>query len=511
MVNRDSEQWDIDNLTRECVLSVREHPVLVGCGSDGAAVNVSGQNGMRGKLTGALPWLYWAWCFNHRLELACKDSFSSNLFRDVDDMLLRVYYLYEKSPKKCRELSDLVDDLKQVFEFPDDGGNLPVRAHGSRWISFKRKALQRVVDRYGAYLTHLAALVEDTSIKSTDRQRLKGYLLKWRQARIIIGCGLYTDALKPVSLLSLTLQDDHINVVQGIKYILQSHSSLKKLTSQDPIQWPTTKVVFSRLKDENGGKVYQGAELQHFTATTAKACANQALTDLKSLDDHMRARLEWSDVNVMRSILLVLDTQSWQLSNESEDISDDDRLTEIKSALLSIIDVFRAPLEAKGADLTSILDEIKDIVEYARTYLRIGSDSYNKIWYQLHSSPDSVKWPNILLVSELLFSLPFSTAKVERLFSMLKIIKNERRTNLNVSTVNDLLEVSTEGPSLSSFSADAAIDLWWSDTSSGRRVNQKPRKEYRKHSSTEKPSRPGSDSESSEYELSLDTWDNWSS
>ena len=248
------------------------------------------------------------------------------------------------------------------------GDNLPVRAHGSRWISFKRKALQRVVDRYGAYLTHLAALVEDTSIKSTDRQRLKGYLLKWRQARIIIGCGLYTDALKPVSLLSLTLQDDHINVVQGIKYILQSHSSLKKLTSQDPIQWPTTKAVFSRLKDENGGKVYQGAELQHFTATTAKACANQALTDPKSLDDHMRARLEWSDVNVTRSILLVLDTQSWQLSNESEDISDDDRLTEIKSALLSIIDVFRAPLEAKGADLTSILDEIEDIVEYARTY-----------------------------------------------------------------------------------------------------------------------------------------------
>ena len=99
----------------------------------------------------------------------------------------------------------------------------------------------------------------------------------------------------------------------------------------------------------------------------------------------MRARLEWSDVNVMRSILLVLDTRSWQLSNESEDISDDDRLTEIKSALLSIIDVFRAPLEAKGADLTSILDEIEDIVEYARTYLRIGSDSYNKIWYQLYT------------------------------------------------------------------------------------------------------------------------------
>ena len=79
-----------------------------------------------------MPWLFWAWCYAHHLELACKDAFSSHLFKDFDEMLLRLYYLYEKSPKKCRELSDLMDDLKEVFEFPEEGGNLPVRAHGSR-------------------------------------------------------------------------------------------------------------------------------------------------------------------------------------------------------------------------------------------------------------------------------------------------------------------------------------------------------------------------------------------
>ena len=155
---------------------------------------------MRGKLHAALPWLFWAWCYTHRLELACKNAFSSHLFKDIDEMLLRLYYLYEKSPKKCRELSDFMDDLKEVFEFPENGGKLPVRAHGSRWISYKRKALQRFVDRYGAYLKHLARLVEDKSIKSTDRQRLKGYMLKWREARMLIGSALYTNALKPISL-----------------------------------------------------------------------------------------------------------------------------------------------------------------------------------------------------------------------------------------------------------------------------------------------------------------------
>ena len=31
-------------------------------------------------------------------------------------MLLRLYYLYEKSPKKIRELGEIVEDLKHVFE-----------------------------------------------------------------------------------------------------------------------------------------------------------------------------------------------------------------------------------------------------------------------------------------------------------------------------------------------------------------------------------------------------------
>ena len=36
---------------------------------------------------------------------------------------------------------------------------------------------------------------------------------------------------------------------------------------------------------------------------------------------------------------------------------------------------------------------------------------------QLCTSPDSAKWLNVMLVSKLLLSLPFSMAKVEQLFS----------------------------------------------------------------------------------------------
>ena len=50
---------------------------------------------------------------------------------------------------------------------------LPVRSEGSRWIRHKCEAMQRLVDRYAAYVHHLAALAEDRSIKSVDRSHFK--------------------------------------------------------------------------------------------------------------------------------------------------------------------------------------------------------------------------------------------------------------------------------------------------------------------------------------------------
>ena len=174
----------------------------------------------------AHPWLVWAWCYAHRLELACKNAFTSHLFKEIEEMLLRLYYLYEKPPKKTRELGEIVEDLKEVFELPKSG-NVPVRSQGSRWINHKRKALQRVVDRHGAYISHLTTLSEDSSLQAEDRARLKGYLWKWMQYRTILGCAMYTDILKPPSLLSPSLQGCELDTVLAIKSILKATTALK--------------------------------------------------------------------------------------------------------------------------------------------------------------------------------------------------------------------------------------------------------------------------------------------
>lgn len=203
-------------------------------------------------------------------------------------------------------------------------------------------------------------------------------------------------------------------------------------------------------------------------------------------------------------------------------------MLEIKQALEHIYRVFNLPLDSVKVNLSTLQDEIEDAVDYARKYLSLESTNYRKVWYLLHICPDSGKWPSVLLLCELVFSLPFSNGRVEQIFSSLKVIKTSNRASLRTSTLDDLLEISIEGPPLSDFSSTSAIDLWWKDCRTTRRTSQSKRKPYRprnrhstsqettdeEHTSTRSESpdlQSDSDSDSSqETDLTtvMDDWDN---
>ena len=138
------------------------------------------------------------WCLAHRLELAVHDALKDTAFSLIDDMLLRLYYLYEKSPKKCRELDDIIQDLHEFIQF-DSFGVRPVRSSGSRWISHKLSAMKRVLSKFGAYTNHLATLSQDSSVRPCDRAKLKGYYNKWIDAKTstywVVPCSLTSSLL----------------------------------------------------------------------------------------------------------------------------------------------------------------------------------------------------------------------------------------------------------------------------------------------------------------------------
>jgi len=85
----------------------------------------------------------------------------------------------------------------------------------------------------------------------------------------------------------------------------------------------------------------------------------------------------------------------------------------------------------------------------------------------------------------------------------MNIIKTNRRCSLQGGTISDLLEIHSQGPELSQFSADEAVALWYED--SRRRTTQNPRKKYK--------SRQNTDTQCSEDEEEctdhLKEWDKW--
>ena len=172
----------------------------------------------------------------------------------------------------------------------------------------------------------------------------------------------------------------------------------------------------------------------------------------------MRERLEWSDVKLLRAILIFLDTQTWRclVADATDSSCSDKSLTEVLMAVELIATMFREPLEAVGINLLVLQHKIAEVVEYARSYLSIESEEYHKVWYKLYVCPDASRWRDILVLCELCFSLPFSNGRVERIFSSLKLVKTERRTRLH-HTLSDLLEIHVEGPPLSDFSSSRGV------------------------------------------------------
>ena len=226
------------------------------------------------------------------------------------------------------------------------------------------------------------------------------------------------------------------------------------------------KYICDKITSSDGNAVYeyQGAQLFDYSVTTLQKCCDRAVGDLNRLTESMLNRLDWLDPHLLNAILTILDTQHWQETASTN-------LDELNVAIDLITAHFRLPLQSKGVCFAALRDELEAVVLYARKFLGIDKEKYHKVWYKLHVSPDAAAWKNVLLISELLFSLPFSNGRVEGIFSTLKVIKTDARTSLKNQTLNDLMEIKVEGPSLGQFNPDHAIDLWYKDTCTPRRVN----------------------------------------
>ena len=141
----------------------RYYDKLVGPNLDKATINIGKHNGVNVLFRDEAPWVEAVHCFNHQLELAIKDVFIESTFYSNIDEMLSLYWLYQKSPKRLTQLKELSKAFNK---------SIPKlkKADGTRWIDFKFRAMEKVLENYGPYMTHLDQLAHtDSQLKNVRK------------------------------------------------------------------------------------------------------------------------------------------------------------------------------------------------------------------------------------------------------------------------------------------------------------------------------------------------------
>ena len=474
---------------------------LVGFGCDGTNANIA-DGGLKGHLVQRFPSILVMWCLSHRVELAVKSGLKVTYFEVIDNLLLKMYYLYEHSPKKCRELKDVVESLKASFDEGEvpKGGTRPLRAHGTRFVSHKIEALNRMIDRYGAYMNHLVALTEDRTVKSSDKQKLKGYIKVWKNAKVLLGCAVFAEILKPVGILSKVLQNEEICLYQSIESVMKTKKSLEKLKATPFRQLPIVKKVINRIKEEeiedSTCHSYQGFEIAN-VSSSMEYLERHFSSWIDGVTSNLRSRIKAQDIDLLSHSVTILATHGWE-RQESTDFG--------HPALEAIVSKFEIPLtKVSGFEEDKVTEEWDNMVEYARQYLNL-TDNYKVIWWKLFNAPVASGWKNVLVLVELLYCFPVANGTLERVFSQLKQIKDDFRCSLNESTLDELLRIAVDAPPLSNWHAEGALDLWYKEKA--RRIDHKEKHKRMPKSSNDNDSND-EDDESNTTELDFDDWETW--
>jgi hypothetical protein len=86
----------------------------------------------------------------------------------------------------------------------------------------------------------------------------------------------------------------------------------------------------------------------------------------------------------------------------------------------------------------------------------------------------SDNFKNILVLMDLVATLPASSTIAEEGFSIMKQTKNDWRSRLLSDKMTEIMRVKIPSPSINEFDPLSAIHLWNSSSTRGRRVNQQP-------------------------------------
>ena len=113
-----------------------------------------------------------------------------------------------------------------------------------------------------------------------------------------------------------------------------------------------------------------------------------------------------------------------------------------------------------GCQVNAIPDEWLSMKLQINTSFR--DKDYGSLWQTLLTKmPYRQDFQNVLHLVEILLVLPISAAQCKRAISAQNRIKSSMRVNLGSATLEDLIRIAAEGPTVAGFDPAQTVDKWF--------------------------------------------------
>ena len=415
---------------------------MVSATTDGASVNTGIYNGVLKQLSLNRDWLLMIHCANHRVELAFKSAIAESAFSACDEQYKTIYTLLRNSGKinaqvyaACKALG--IEAHKK----------LP-KIHGTRFVNHRRKGMKILVDMWPGLITAFENTLTDGSGAAETKAKIKGLLKTSQSYECFCKMASYIDVLEAAGPASLVFEGDGVmpyEIAGAIESTVVELNDLEANAGKDEelLNSQVAKfkvegngeIVGVYLKEGHGRKKPVNRECidvsitgMKFSAKAREIAANAKKATVKKLKSLLLERFPETD-NKLYHAMQIYDPQYWE-----DDVDYGVESLEI------ILDRFAVPLLEAGISTEHVFSEWKRFKLLARRQL-MGLFAEPKVLWRQVLSFKRLQFPNLCLVIELLITIAGSNSAVERAFSVLTLLLNDRRLCMTHETMENLMIV----------------------------------------------------------------------
>ena len=374
---------------------------------------------------------------------------------DVKSILEGMYLYYRDSPRAVRQIKEIAIMMEEEFY-------RPVTLKGTRWTAHYHRALTNLLASIGVVHAHLHNEAATSSGSVTMQGRARNIVRQMESFFTLGYMHLILDVYEVLMRTSCLFQKNDITLA-GVKDGLES-ACLRCLAM---VTRPGEKLqaFFTEVGD---GSTFKGIQLRR-TPEMENRLTTIRRELCEGMVDFINSRFLPLQENPQLSAADVFDVRCFPSAGVQRGLQQD--VAEYgHDEIEQLVNHYRRPLEAHGADLDQMQDEWVELKVLMVRHRDLTNQGFWERIFRQHQGD----LPNILLLAEIVLILPMCTACCERGFSAVKRIKNDWRSCLAVNVLDHLLRITLEGPTVDDFEPEKAIQHWWESGEHSRRPGFMP-------------------------------------